>query len=222
MKKNPLFKALLTLGVYALFLLIPASQKFFVGLIKGLTPNAFMVNALIYLLPVLVVLFFYGKEVLAEFSYFKSKFLQKVGQVFGLFLSIQVLNYLMNLLLAFLGPTNTANQEAVSQAAGQAPLYQTTLLFVILGPLVEEVVFRRILLKEGSRFLPEWLAIAISWFAFIFIHVHAPIDILTYMPVATVLTVAYLISKKNLAFSWSVHMLNNAFAVLLPIFLNSL
>lgn len=215
-------KAQITLIVYTLILVLPFSKGILISLIKQFTTSGFWINFYVYLIPILVTLTFYGKEVLKEFSYFKEKTLKKILLALGLFFSIQVLNYLMSSLSNLLGGAATSNQQAVAQASSQGPLILTILIFVVLGPLVEEVIFRRILIKEASNYVNEKVMILISWLGFILIHVHAPIDVLSYLPVATVLTWAYLKNEKNLAYSWTVHMLNNAFAVLFPILLHSL
>ncbi|WP_431739945.1 CPBP family intramembrane glutamic endopeptidase [Lactococcus petauri] len=78
----------------------------------------------------------------------------------------------------------------------------SAILFGILGPLLEEIIFRRILIKDLSTFINEKFAIVFSLLAFALLHVDGNImDIFSYIPLSIVITISYIISKKNIAYA---------------------
>ena len=83
---------------------------------------------------------------------------------------------------------------------------------MIVGPIVEELVFRHILIGElGKKFNFIVMGI-ISAVLFTYIHVtdaKSPFEFGAYFILAIALVSVYLISKRNLAASISLHMLNN-------------
>lgn len=85
--------------------------------------------------------------------------------------------------------------------------------------MLEETVFRQILLSNLSQLIPKWLAAIISGSAFVLIHVNAPQDIILYAPLGIVFTMAYLRQQENISFTYSLHLLNNIVALLVSTFL---
>lgn len=200
--------------VYFLIIAFTPSQKFILSLLPFKFESIFALNACLYAFPLLIALLFFGKETLSSFSYFKEKPIKKLILVILGFILIVGGNFIVNVLLST--PGEAENQAVLDKAAGQAPLFLTILLFAIAGPYLEEVIFRHILIGKLSNYINKYLAIGISFIAFVMIHVHAPKDIILYFPVALVLTASYVLSKKHLAFSLLVHILNNTLVVVLP------
>ncbi|MCS5464172.1 CPBP family intramembrane metalloprotease [Enterococcus lactis] len=76
-----------------------------------------------------------------------------------------------------LGPTNqSANQEYLSQLGKQTPLFLTLIVFAFFGPILEELIFRHLLINWLSQSIGLILSSLISIFLFTFIHVTHPID----------------------------------------------
>ncbi|MFW2697392.1 CPBP family intramembrane glutamic endopeptidase SdpB, partial [Staphylococcus aureus] len=86
------------------------------------------------------------------------------------------------------------------------------LLIVIVGPIVEEIVFRHILIGElGKKF--NFIAMSIvSVFLFAFIHVtdaKSPFEFGPYLILSIILVFTYLKSGRNLGSTIALHIANN-------------
>ncbi|MEJ7548060.1 CPBP family intramembrane glutamic endopeptidase, partial [Staphylococcus hominis] len=85
-------------------------------------------------------------------------------------------------------------------------------LIVIVGPIVEEIVFRHIIIGElGKKFNFIFMGI-ISAVTFSLIHVSdakSTLEFGAYFILAVILVFVYLKSNRNLASSITIHMLNN-------------
>ena len=121
--------------------------------------------------------------------------------------------WLMQFLPKHLQYSDTQNEMALDQLFKvHAFIPFAFLLIVIVGPIVEELVFRHILIGElGKKFNFIVMGI-ISAVLFTYIHVtdaKSPFEFGAYFILAIALVSVYLISKRNLAASISLHMLNN-------------
>lgn len=217
-KKINVQKASILFIVYFFFLMFPWSRQAFIDFASTLTKNGFGINLIIYAVPVTLGVIFYGKEVYQDFAYFNNKRKNKMWAVFVFFVFVLSLNGILNAITENFG--DSKNQAAVVSATKEAPLLFIILLFVILGPFLEEIIFRKILITELSQIIDKRIAISLSISSFVLIHVHQPIDIVNYLPVAVVFTYAYLKSGQHLSFSLSIHVMNNAFAILFPLLIN--
>ena len=114
----------------------------------------------------------------------------------------------------------SANQEAVQEAAGESSLLVSILILGLVGPFVEEYIFRHILIGKLSRWIPTWVTVPISIIAFTLLHfIGDPnmsfASVLPYLSMAVAFTAVYLISKKSFAYAWLSHAFNNVMSVLL-------
>ena len=85
-------------------------------------------------------------------------------------------------------------------------------LIVIVGPIVEELVFRHLLIGELGKKFNFIVMGVISALSFTYIHVSdakSPFEFGAYLILAIALVYVYLKSNRNLASSISLHMLNN-------------
>jgi CAAX amino terminal protease family protein len=82
-------------------------------------------------------------------------------------------------------------------------------------PLVEEMFYRHILIGKLSAYAPTWLVASISATLFAYMHSHQWQDFFSYLPLSIVLTLIYVKSGKNVAYSWLFHALNNTIMVAL-------
>ncbi|MGQ0440994.1 lysostaphin resistance A-like protein, partial [Bacillus sp. B-TM1] len=87
--------------------------------------------------------------------------------------------------------------------------------FGILGPIIEEIVFRYILLNRFSHYIGTAIASIISIIIFTVLHTNQLSDIAIYLPGSVILTAAYLISKRSIAYVMAIHMLNNCITFIL-------
>ncbi|GAA2026907.1 hypothetical protein GCM10009720_03230 [Yaniella flava] len=114
----------------------------------------------------------------------------------------------------------SANQEAVEQAAGESSLIVSILIMGLVGPFVEEYIFRHVLIGKLGRWIPTWVTVPISIIAFTMLHfIGDPnasfASVLPYMSMAIAFTAVYLISKKSFAYAWLSHAFNNVVSVLM-------
>ena len=114
----------------------------------------------------------------------------------------------------------SANQEAVQEAAGESSLLVSILILGLVGPFVEEYIFRHILIGKLSRRVPLWITVPISIVAFTLLHfISDPnmsfASVVPYLSMAITFTVVYLVSKKSFAYAWLSHAFNNVVSVIL-------
>ena len=95
--------------------------------------------------------------------------------------------------------------------------------FVAIGvPMIEEIFYRHILIGKLSAFAPTWLVASISAILFAYMHCYQWQDLLAYLPISIALTLIYVKSGKNIAYSWAFHALNNSIMVGLIFLLQSI
>ncbi|GAA4477237.1 hypothetical protein GCM10023190_16510 [Enteractinococcus fodinae] len=114
----------------------------------------------------------------------------------------------------------SANQEAVQEAAGESSLIVSILILGLIGPFVEEYIFRHILIGKLGRWIPTWVTVPISIITFTLLHFMGDPNmsfatVLPYLSMAIAFTAVYLISKKSFAYAWLSHAFNNVMSVLL-------
>lgn len=122
-------------------------------------------------------------------------------------------DYLMQFLPKHLQYSDTQNEMALNQLfETHAFIPFAFLMIVIAGPVVEELVFRHIIIGElGKKFNFIVMGI-VSAITFTLIHVtdaKSPFEFGAYFILALSLVFVYLISGRNLAASIGLHMLNN-------------
>lgn len=125
------------------------------------------------------------------------------------------------ILVAITGATQTSeNQVAVQGLVQQVPAWLIVPLLVILGPFVEEYLFRHLLIGKLSRRLNIWACCALSVFLFAAIHVIGQEGLvlsalMPYLGMGAVLVAAYVWTGKNVMFTYFVHAGKNLVAVVL-------
>ena len=117
-------------------------------------------------------------------------------------------------------PDISANQQAVQEAAGESSLWVSILILGLVGPFVEEYIFRHILIGKLSRYISVWITVPISIMGFTLLHFMSDpntsfASMLPYLSMAIAFTAVYLISKKSFAYAWLSHAFNNVMSVIL-------
>jgi membrane protease YdiL (CAAX protease family) len=134
--------------------------------------------------------------------------------------ALMVMMIFTAILVAATGASQTSgNQLAVQDLVQQSPAWLVVPLIVIVGPFVEEYVFRHLLIGKLSRRLNIWLCCALSVLLFAGIHVVGREGLVTealvpYLGWGVGLVAIYIWTGKNLMFSYFVHALKNLVAVL--------
>lgn len=109
---------------------------------------------------------------------------------------------------------NPENQAALSEMSKQIPLFFTILILGVLGPIIEEIIFRHIFLNRLSNYTGTLIAVLVSTGLFTAMHMQQPMDFVLYVPGAMLLALAYLSSQRSLFFVICLHMLNNILGLL--------
>jgi membrane protease YdiL (CAAX protease family) len=136
-------------------------------------------------------------------------------------LAIVVMLILTAILVAAFGTAQSSqNQLGIQGLLQQVPAWLMVPLLVILGPFVEEYLFRHLLIGKLSRYLNIWVCCAISVLVFASIHVVGREGLVLsalapYLGMAVVLVAVYVWTGKNLMFSYFVHATKNLMAVVL-------
>lgn len=112
------------------------------------------------------------------------------------------------------------NQESIQSLAQSIPWWFTAPLLVVLGPFVEEYVFRHLMIGKLSRYLNRWVCYALSLAFFASLHTLSTAGftiqaLAPYLGLGAVLVFAYAWTGNNLAFSISLHALKNLLSVIL-------
>jgi hypothetical protein len=112
------------------------------------------------------------------------------------------------------------NQQSIEGLARGVPWWLTAPLLVILGPFVEEFIFRHLMIGKLSLYVNKWFCYAISLVLFASLHVLSSSAftlqaLAPYLGLGGVLVFAYAWTGNNLAFSVLLHALKNLLSVVL-------
>lgn len=115
-------------------------------------------------------------------------------------------------------PITASNQAALESMAGKggAALIFVVVLAVFVAPLVEELIFRGIVLNYFFKSGPWWLNVILSGILFGYFHVFQDFQwfaLLQYSLMGIALAVVYK-KTKQIQYSMAVHMLNNGIAAI--------
>ncbi|MFD5260499.1 CPBP family intramembrane glutamic endopeptidase [Bacillus wiedmannii] len=210
-KKELIMLVIFTLFVpfqIGLFILFGISLLTNVNLVE----SEFLLSAIGFTVSAIVGIIFFRKEIIQSFTYFKEKTILKIVSIPMVVLLMMIIE---NSIMHFLATGQPENQEQLLERGGEVPLIFTLLVFGILGPILEEIVFRYILINRFSHYIGTAIASIISILIFTFLHTNQLSDYAIYLPGAVILTMAYLISKRSLAYVIAIHMLNNCLSFIL-------
>lgn len=116
------------------------------------------------------------------------------------------------------GVQTSANQAGLQALMQQVPVWLMVPVVVIVGPFVEEYIFRHLLIGKLSRRLNIWLCCALSVVLFAALHIVGQEAItlpalLPYLAMGATLVFVYVWTGKNLMFAYFVHAAKNLLAV---------
>ena len=189
-----------------------------VGWLSSLMPST-IANYLVY-----VVLALYGSFL------FKDRLIQQWNEIrktkrkffFGvltgwLFLILMTILFalLSEILKQVLGLSGQGQNEASIQSAFKEQPLLIAVFACVIGPVVEEVFFRQILLKYLRKCLSSWLSIFIVGLAFALTHMHSLdlsewINAIYYLGGGFAFSIIYVKEKENIYYPLVVHMLGNS------------
>lgn len=205
-----------------------ALGKLFLGHISQL--QLAMIGTLAQLMAYVVVIFVFYFLHINTFSYRVKRGFQYLKKRWFIIIIVFLVAYglsslyewLMQFLPKYLQYSDTQNEIELDQLFKvHAFIPFAFLMIVIVGPIVEELIFRHIIIGElGKKFNFIFMGI-VSAIVFTYIHVtdaKSPFEFGAYFILAIALVFVYLISKRNLAASISLHMLNNLVSFVFTIF----
>ncbi|HFR4186575.1 TPA: lysostaphin resistance A-like protein [Bacillus cereus] len=209
-------KELIMLIVYTMFALLQIGLFILFGISlltnSNLVESEFALSAIGLTVPAIVGIIFFRKEIIESFTYFKEKTILKIVSIPMVVLFTVIVEQIV---MRFLATGQPENQEQLLETGAEIPLIFTLLVFGILGPILEEIIFRYIILNRFSHYIGTAIASIISIIIFTFMHTNQLSDIAIYLPGAVILTAAYLISKRSLAYVMAIHILNNCLGFIL-------
>ena len=198
---------------------IPYAAFFLVGVPTWIFPASWSltaINLVIDTVLLIVVLAFFAREFFPAFSYLRTHPFLKILLLFGLWILVVIVQAATRIALYVGNPPVAENQQQVINALNDGTLGLAFSFFVTVGvPLVEEMFYRHILIGKLSAYAPTWLVASISAALFAYMHSHQWQDFFSYLPLSIVLTLIYVKSGKNVAYSWLFHALNNTIMVAL-------
>lgn len=198
---------------------IPYAVFFLVGVPTWIFPASWSltaINLVVDTVLLIVVLAFFAREFFPAFSYLRTRPFLKILLLFGLWILVVIVQAVTRIALYGLNPPIADNQQAVINAIFDGGTGLVFCFFVAIGvPMVEEIFYRHILIGKLSTYAPTWLVASISAALFAYMHCHQWQDFFTYLPLSIVLTLVYVMSGKNVGYSWLFHALNNTIMVIL-------
>lgn len=206
---------------------IPYATFFLLGIVPtSIIPESWNVTAVNVVLDsifLVMVLAFFGREFFRAFSYFRTRPVLKIALLFGMWFLLTIVQATLRISIYGTNPPIAQNQQAVMNALSEGALSIVFSFFVAIGvPMIEEIFYRHILIGKLSAFAPTWLVASISAILFAYMHCYQWQDLLAYLPISIALTLIYVKSGKNIAYSWAFHALNNSIMVGLIFLLQSI
>ena len=193
---------------------IPYAVFFLVGVPTWIFPaswNLTAINLAIDTVLLIVVLAFFAREFFPAFSYLRTRPVRKIALLFGLWFLVTAIQAATRIALYGHNQPIAENQQQVMNILNDGALGLVFTFFVGIGvPVIEEMFFRHILIGKLSAYAPTWLVASISAALFAYMHSHQWQDFFMYLPLSIVLTLVYVKSGKNVAYSWMFHALNNS------------
>ena len=194
-----------------------------VKLLASLMPSA-IANYLVY-----VVLALYGSFL------FKDRLIKQWNEIrktkrkffFGV-LTGWLFLFLMNVVFELVSEMLKQFFELVGQGLNQSNIQSTfqeqpiliAVFACVIGPLVEELIFRQTLLRYLRKSLPTWLSIFIAGLAFALTHMHSLdlsewVGAVGYLGAGLAFSIIYVKEKENIYYPLLIHMLSNSLSLII-------
>lgn len=224
--------ALMLLGLSVLILFLPPLRPL---VTQNQEVALYLANLFAYVVCFVLVLFAVGRELWSSFTTFRwypwAKYLGLPGS--------WVVTLIVTAIVAFIAAAaqglsldqieNSENQVQVEEMQAAVPFALMAFMVVLMGPLVEEYLFRHLLVGKLSgllarrapsvaRWLNPWVLMVVSSLLFMSLHfvgkewptlsTGAP-----YVLMGLSFGTGYLLSGRSLAYSWCMHAFSNLMAL---------
>jgi len=191
--------------------------------LASLMPST-IANYLVYVVLALYGSFLFKDRLIQQWNEIrktKRKFFFGVltGWLFLILMTV-VFGFVSEMLRQFLGLVGQGlNQSNIQSTFQEQPLL-IAVFACIIGPLVEELFFRQILLRYLRKNLPTWFSIFIVGFAFALTHMHSLdlsewVSAVGYLGGGLVFSIIYVKEKENIYYPLLVHILGNSLSLII-------
>ena len=189
-----------------------------VKLLSYLMPSA-IANYLVYVVLALYGSFLFKDRLIQQWKEIrktKRKFFFGVlkGLLFLILMTV-IFKFVSEMLRQFLGLDGQSLNQSNLQSIFQEQPLLIAVFACIIGPLMEELLFRQILLRYLRKSLPTWLSIFIVGLAFALIHMHSLslsewVGAVGYLGGGLAFSIIYVKEKENIYYPLVVHMIMNS------------
>lgn len=191
--------------------------------LASLMPST-IANYLVYVVLALYGSFLFKDRLIQQWNEIrktKRKFFFGVltGWLFLILMTV-AFGFISELLRQFFGLVGQGlNQSNIQSTFQEQPLLIAVFACVI-GPLVEELFFRQILLRYLRKSLPTWLGVFLVGLAFALTHMHSLslsewVGAVGYLGGGLVFSIIYVKEKENVYYPLLVHMLGNSLSFII-------
>ena len=199
-----------------------------VKLLASLMPSA-ITNYLVYVVLALYGSFLFKDRLIQQWNEIrkaKRKFFFGVltGGLFLILMTV-VFEFVSEMLRQFLGLVGQGlNQSNIQSTFQEQPLLIAVFACVI-GPLVEELFFRQLLLHHLQKSLSSWLSILLVGLVFALTHMHNLslsewVSAVGYLGGGLAFSIIYVKEKENVYYPLVVHMLGNILSFIILVISN--
>lgn len=218
------YKGVLVFGILYTVLFVFDGVK----LLAFLMPSA-IANYLVYIVLALYGSFLFKDRLIQQWNEIrkaKRKFFFGVltGGLFLILMTV-VFKFVSEMLRQFLGLVGQGlNQSNIQSTFQEQPLLIAVFACVI-GPLVEELFFRQLLLHHLQKSLSSWLSILLVGLVFALTHMHNLslsewVSAVGYLGGGLAFSIIYVKEKENVYYPLVVHMLGNILSFIILIISN--
>ena len=191
--------------------------------LASLMPST-IANYLVYVVLALYGSFLFKDRLIQQWNEIrktKRKFFFGVltGWIFLILMTV-AFGFISELLRQFFGLVEQGlNQSNIQSTFQEQPLL-IAVFACIIGPLVEELFFRQILLRYLRKSLPTWLSVFLVGLAFALTHMHSLslsewIGAVGYLGGGLAFSIIYVKEKENIYYPLFVHMLGNSLSLII-------
>ncbi len=199
-------KDLMYMAIYGFIMFAGGIAKILYALLGEFIPSVF--NFVNYLVLFIFVILLYKKDIYNSFKDMNKKVIKLILIMVLVAVATIIMSTILN---TFFEVKTSANQEIVKETISEN-MVLSFFATVIMGPLVEEVVYRHILLGKISKIIPTVIATILSIIIFAVVHTGFKIEIIMYLPLSIGITSIYLLFRKNFMASYIFHFLWNLMA----------
>lgn len=172
-------------------------------------------------IPLLIVIIFFLREEFAEdFIDFKKNIKKNLIYIGLGIVAMYVCSYIVAIIYEIIGVTgDSANESLINLLLDSSGAALMIVAVVILAPISEEVIFRKLLMGtcEKTFHFPPTVAIIVSALVFSFIHVTDLASlkfIFQYIALALPICIVYHYSNNNIYVTMIMHFINNLISVI--------